>query len=116
MHLVDQNLVNSQFHNPSANGLPTLPKLACILAWGSKFSEHPTIIKDREESSAGIPGERKRCRLSQVLVRRAANVAGVCGVWRVPSLEHAQVALLLNFLDGGESVVDIRVTYGITLS
>jgi hypothetical protein len=79
------------------------PILACVLAWGAKFSEHSVIIKDREECSLMLPGERRRSRLIQMVAVRAQQVAEICKVYRVPSLENVQACLMLNTLEGGRS-------------
>jgi hypothetical protein len=101
--LLDPSLFRRRFHDPDGpDGPPFWPILACVLAWGAKFSEHGIIAKDREECSVGLQGERKRSRLIQMVAVRAQSVAEICKVYRVPSLENVQACLMLNVLEGGE--------------
>ncbi|KAH8089477.1 hypothetical protein HD553DRAFT_93191 [Filobasidium floriforme] len=100
--LLDPSLFRRRFHDPDGpDGPPFWPILACVLAWGAKFSEHGIIAKDREECSVGLQGERKRSRLIQMVAVRAQSVAEICKVYRVPSLENVQACLMLNVLEGG---------------
>ena len=102
--LLDPGLFRRKFHNPDGpDGPPFLPIVACVLAWGAKFSEHSVIHRDRDECSIGLLGERRRSRLIQMVAVRAQQVAEICKVYRVPSLENVQACLMLNVLEGGES-------------
>jgi hypothetical protein len=103
--LLDPGLFRRRFHSPDGpDGPPFLPILACVLAWGAKFSEHGVINRDRDECSINLPGERRRrSRLIQMVAVRAQQVAEICKVYRVPSLENVQACLMLNALEGGES-------------
>ena len=107
--LLDPSLFRRRFHDPDGpDGPPFWPILACVLAWGAKFSEHGIIAKDREECSVGLQGERKRSRLIQMVAVRAQSVAEICKVYRVPSLENVQACLMLDVLEGGESIRHVK--------
>ncbi|KAJ9110430.1 hypothetical protein QFC19_001555 [Naganishia cerealis] len=99
--LLDPNNFRRRFSNPSnPDGPPPAPIIACILAWGAKFSEHPLIVADRQASSADLPAGRKRSRLAQMMSCRAQEVLETHKVFRVPSLENLQAALMMVPLVG----------------
>ena len=66
--------------------------VAVVLAWGAKFSEHPIIAMDREETSAGLGGGRSRSRLVRLLVVRAQEVLEANRAFRVPKVENLQAS------------------------
>lgn len=78
------------------------PLLATLLAWGSKFSDHPLLVYDRqmaaqEDAKAnGTPQGLQRSRISQLLVDRAREVAEQERVYRLPKVENVVVCLLLE--------------------
>ena len=102
--LLDPDNFRRRFTNPSnPEGPPPPPIIAVILAWGAKFSEHPLIVADRQACSADLPGGRQRRRLAQMMACRAQEVLETHKVFRVPSLENLQAALMMVPLVGRES-------------
>lgn len=72
-------------------GILPLPHglLATVIAWGSKFSEHPLLVHDRELNSG-------RSRICRVLTRRAREVAEGDKIHRLPTFDNIITALLLE--------------------
>lgn len=102
--LLDPDSFRRRFANPNnPEGPPPPPIIACILAWGAKFSEHPLIVADRQACSVDLPGGRQRSRLAQMMACRAQEVLETHKVFRVPSLENLQAALMMVPLVGRES-------------
>ncbi|WVR05392.1 hypothetical protein IAU60_002406 [Kwoniella sp. DSM 27419] len=85
---------------------PPLPValLAVILAWGARFSEHPSIVADRRETRHSlVDGQRDKPttgRLVSLIIVRAREVVEACGVMRIPSLENAQTLIYAEPLFG----------------
>lgn len=100
MPLLSPTLFRSQFRSPSPLGQPPHVTVAAVLAWGAKFSEHPIIAMDREETSAGMERGRSRSRLVRLLVVRAQEVLEANRAFRVPKVENLQAALLIEGLLG----------------
>ncbi|KAJ7784676.1 hypothetical protein B0H16DRAFT_1709374 [Mycena metata] len=74
--------------NPNSNVLhPAL--VATVLAWGTKFSEHPLLVADRRR-----PGGQSL--LAKTLIDRARDLAEALKVHRVPSPDHVVIGLLLE--------------------
>ncbi|KAF8635875.1 hypothetical protein AX15_000062 [Amanita polypyramis BW_CC] len=75
----------------SSTGEKTLhPALvATVLAWGSKFSEHPLLVADRKR-----PGGQSL--LARALVDRARDLAEALKVHRIPSSDHVVICLLIE--------------------
>ena len=67
--------------------------LATVLAWGSRFSEHPILVSDREEHSG-------RSRISKMLFEKALEISETEKVHRIPSSDHVITSLLLEPLQG----------------
>ncbi|KAG8904857.1 hypothetical protein FRB99_001063 [Tulasnella sp. 403] len=63
--------------------------LAVVLAWGSKFSEHPLLLLDRERNKS-------RSRISRMLVNKALEVAEVEKVYRLPSKEGIITCMIIE--------------------
>ncbi|KAK7048273.1 hypothetical protein R3P38DRAFT_2868375 [Favolaschia claudopus] len=63
--------------------------VATVLAWGSKFSEHPLLVADRRR-----PGGQSQ--LAKAMIDRARNLAEALKVHRVPSPDHVVIGLLLE--------------------
>ncbi|KAF8908927.1 hypothetical protein CPB84DRAFT_1703318 [Gymnopilus junonius] len=78
---------------PSAipnNAPPLHPALvATVLAWGTKFSEHPLLISDRRR-----PGGQSL--LAKTLIDRARDLAEALKVHRIPSSDHVVISLLIE--------------------
>lgn len=77
------------------------PLLAVALAWGARFSDHPIINADREETSAqpsgsSMPSQPSRSRMVQMLVIRAREVAEVNKAFRNAKVENVRLAILLE--------------------
>lgn len=87
---------------PSAipsNVPPLHPALvATVLAWGTKFSEHPLLVADRKR-----PGGQSL--LAKTLIDRARDLAEALKVHRVPSSDHVVISLLIEPLQNRESLV-----------
>ncbi|OCF45377.1 hypothetical protein I317_00622 [Kwoniella heveanensis CBS 569] len=100
--LLDVDKFRSRFSSPDTHPSGPLSHafIAAILGWGVRFSEHPAILADREETSArdlSIATGRKRSRLVSLVIIRAREVAEENKILRLPSLENAQT---LYFLEG----------------
>ncbi|KAJ7644050.1 hypothetical protein FB45DRAFT_999277 [Roridomyces roridus] len=63
--------------------------LATVVAWGTKFSEHPLLVADRRR-----PGGQSL--LAKTLIDRARDLAEALKVHRIPSLESVVTCLLLE--------------------
>ncbi|KAJ7254354.1 hypothetical protein B0H12DRAFT_1233393 [Mycena haematopus] len=63
--------------------------VATVLAWGTKFSEHPLLVADRRR-----PGGQSL--LAKTLIDRARNLAEALKVHRIPSPDHVVIGLLLE--------------------
>jgi len=87
-----------QLTSPPATNIPPLhPALvATVLAWGTKFSEHPLLVADRKR-----PGGQSL--LAKTLINRARELAEALKVHRVPSSDHVVIALLIEPLQNRES-------------
>lgn len=68
------------------------PLLACLLAWGSKFSDHALLVMDRQQ---GNPNP-LRSNISRLLVDRAREVAEQEKVFRIAKPENVVVCLLME--------------------
>lgn len=95
---------NLQLH-PTAvpNGeKPLHPALvATILAWGSKFSEHPLLVADRRR-----PGGQSL--LAKTLIDRARDLAEALKVHRMPSPDHVVIGLLIEPLQSRKFALSAR--------
>jgi len=75
---------------------PLHPALvAVILAWGTKFSEHPLLIADRSRPNG-------QSLMAKSLIDRARDLAEALKVHRIPSSEHVVIALLIEPLQSRE--------------
>ncbi|KAF8158327.1 hypothetical protein B0H34DRAFT_450332 [Crassisporium funariophilum] len=75
---------------PSDNSPPLHPALvATVIAWGTKFSEHPLLVADRRR-----PGGQSL--LAKTLIDRARDLAEALKVHRVPSSDHVVISLLIE--------------------
>ncbi|KIM43381.1 hypothetical protein M413DRAFT_403216 [Hebeloma cylindrosporum] len=73
-----------------ANTPPLHPALvATVLAWGTKFSEHPLLVADRRR-----PGGQSV--LAKTLIDRARDLAEALKVHRIPSTDHVVISLLIE--------------------
>jgi len=76
--------------NSNSNEKPLHPALvATVLAWGSKFSEHPLLLADRRRHGG-------QSRLAKALIDRARDLAEALKVHRVASTEHVVIGLLIE--------------------
>ncbi|PPQ89644.1 hypothetical protein CVT25_013831 [Psilocybe cyanescens] len=75
---------------PPSNTPPLHPALvATVLAWGTKFSEHPLLVADRRR-----PGGQSL--LAKTLIDRARDLAEALKVHRIPSSDHVVISLLIE--------------------
>jgi len=75
---------------------PLHPALvATVLAWGTKFSEHPLLVADRRR-----PGGQSF--LAKTLIDRARDLAEALKVHRVPTSDHVVISLLIEPLQNRE--------------
>jgi len=72
--------------------------IAVAIAFGARFSDHPTINKDREEfTGRDITRDRRpRSRLVQLLVVRTREVAETTKTHRIRTLDNVRVLVLLE--------------------
>ncbi|CAK5269768.1 unnamed protein product [Mycena citricolor] len=63
--------------------------VATVIAWGTKFSEHPLLVADRRR-----PGNQSL--LAKALVDRARDLAEALKVHRLPTSDHVVIGLLLE--------------------
>lgn len=92
-----------QLYNPTNSGSgssekPLHPALvATVLAWGTKFSEHPLLVADRRR-----PGGQSL--LAKTLIDRARDLAEALKVHRVASAEHVVIGLLIEPLQNRQYI------------
>jgi hypothetical protein len=85
-----RNQLHLQPGDPPNTENPLHPALvATVLAWGTKFSEHPLLVADRRR-----PGGQSL--LAKTLIDRARNLAEALKVHRIPSPDHVVIGLLLE--------------------
>lgn len=72
------------------------PLLACLLAWGSKFSDHALLVMDRQQVSREGNPNPLRSNISRLLVDRAREVAEQEKVFRIAKPENVVVCLLME--------------------
>ena len=83
----------------STNTPPLHPALvATVLAWGTKFSEHPLLVADRRR-----PGGQSV--LAKTLIDRARDLAEALKVHRIPSADHVVISLLIEPLQNRKSFI-----------
>ncbi|KAF9565678.1 hypothetical protein CPC08DRAFT_153221 [Agrocybe pediades] len=63
--------------------------IATVLAWGTKFSEHPLLVADRRR-----PGGQSF--LAKTLIDRARDLAEALKVHRIPTSDHVVISLLIE--------------------
>lgn len=69
---------------------PLHPALvATVLAWGTKFSEHPLLVADRRRLGG-------QSLLAKALIDRARDLAEALKVHRIPTSDHVVIALLIE--------------------
>ncbi|KAG6917470.1 hypothetical protein DXG01_002447 [Tephrocybe rancida] len=69
---------------------PLHPALvATVLAWGTKFSEHPLLVADRRRPS-------HQSLLAKTLIDRARDLAEALKVHRIPKTDHVVIGLLIE--------------------
>lgn len=86
-----------QIQTPTNNvEKPLHPALvATVLAWGTKFSEHPLLVADRRR-----PGGQSL--LAKTLIDRARELAEAMKVHRIPTPDHVVIGLLIEPLQSRE--------------
>ncbi|EDR13813.1 uncharacterized protein LACBIDRAFT_309226 [Laccaria bicolor S238N-H82] len=79
-----------QLQGNSTDDKPLHPALvATVLAWGTKFSEHPLLVADRRR-----PGGQSL--IAKTLIDRARDLAEALKVHRIPSPDHVVISLLIE--------------------
>lgn len=63
--------------------------MATVIAWGTKFSEHPLLVADRQR-----PGGQSL--ISKMLIDRTRDLSEALKVHRVPSEDHVVIGLLIE--------------------
>lgn len=82
----------------SSNDKPVHPALvATVIAWGTKFSEHPLLVADRRR-----PGGQSM--LAKALIDRAREVAEALKVHRISSADSVVICLLIEPLQSRRSI------------
>jgi hypothetical protein len=72
------------------NSKPLHPALvATVIAWGTKFSEHPLLVADRRRPS-------RQSRMAAALIDRARELAESLKVHRIPSADNVVISLLIE--------------------
>jgi hypothetical protein len=100
--MLDPDQFRARFSDPDghSDGPIHQPLLAVVLALGARFSESTMLLADREEISSRDPEARgkgfTRCRVAQLLVIRAREVAEACKVFRIARIENVQLAMLME--------------------
>lgn len=85
--------------NSTNNEKPLHPALVVtVLAWGSKFSEHPLLLADRRRHGG-------QSLLAKALIDRARDLAEALKVHRVASTEHVVIGLLIEPLQSRQYIV-----------
>jgi hypothetical protein len=85
-----QDLSHSRLPGSDLSDKPLHPALvATVIAWGSKFSEHPLLIADRKRRSGPST-------LSKALIDRARELAENMKVHRKPTPDNVVIALLIE--------------------
>jgi hypothetical protein len=82
----------SNSHNKAGpeNSKPLHPALvATVIAWGTKFSEHPLLLADRRRPSG-------QSYLAAALIDRARELAENLKVHRIPSADNVVISLLIE--------------------
>jgi hypothetical protein len=105
--MFDPVVFRERFADPDNHAAGPLPHhhIACALAFGARFSDSQTLAEDREEVSARDVQHaqgRTRCRIAQLMVIRAREVAEVLKVWRQPKIENIQTCIMMEMLLGRE--------------
>ena len=86
---------------PYTNGheKPIHPALvATVIAWGTKFSEHPLLVADRRR-----PGGQSL--LSKTVIDRVRDLAEALKVHRMPTQDHVVIGLLIEPLQARKLVL-----------
>ena len=100
--MLDPASFRARFAAPDAHPDGPLPHnlVAVIMAFGSRFSDHPIIAHDRDEFTArdNHQDDRSRSRIVQLLVIRAREIAEATKTHRVASIDNVQVLILLESL------------------
>ncbi|KAF9267517.1 hypothetical protein L218DRAFT_955389 [Marasmius fiardii PR-910] len=87
-----RNQLKQQLSSNAGSEKPLHPALvATVIAWGSKFSEHPLLMADRQ--THGGQGH-----LSKALIDRTRELAEALHVHRVPNSDHVVIGLLIETL------------------
>ena len=96
-----RNRLHLQPSTLPTNTPPLHPALvATVLAWGTKFSEHPLLVADRRR-----PGGQSL--LAKTLIDRARDLAEALKVHRVATSDHVVIALLIEPLQNRQLILSV---------
>ncbi|KAG5648287.1 hypothetical protein DXG03_004857 [Asterophora parasitica] len=88
--------------SPPASTTPREPLhpalVATVLAWGTKFSEHPLLVADRQRPNG-------QSLLAKALIDRARDLAEALKVHRIPKFDHVVIGLLIEPLQSRQKPV-----------
>ncbi|KIO24240.1 hypothetical protein M407DRAFT_26355 [Tulasnella calospora MUT 4182] len=88
--LIPSQSITADSPTPPGNFEPIPPALlAVVIAWGSKFSEHPLILMDRNQNGG-------RSRISRALVTRAFEIAEAERVYRITTPENIITCMVIE--------------------
>ena len=91
--------------SPTKNIPPLHPALvAVVIAWGTKFSEHPLLIADRKRPSG-------QSLMAKTMIDRARDLAEALKVHRLPSSDHVVIALLIEPLQSRKWLLPLSYGY-----
>lgn len=108
MPFVRAHLFKRRYDNPGGpEGPNSNLSIAMVLAWGARFSEHPIIVQDRIESSAGLPNGRKRSRLVLLLTMRYQWIMDHEGADKVVSLDNMIAQCSMGALRGADPQINV---------
>lgn len=101
-NLIPAQSITADSPTPPGNLEPIPPALlAVVIAWGSKFSEHPLILMDRNQNGG-------RSRISRALVSRAFEIAEAERVYRIPTPENIITCMVIEGIQSRKSSGDER--------
>lgn len=107
---MDAKSFQTRFASPDAHPSGPLPHVlvAAALAAGSRFTDSPVVMRDREElaergQSSGSRADRSR--ISELLVIRARDIMERSAIMRVPSQDSVNALIHLDYALAGTSLL-----------
>ncbi|KAJ3731005.1 hypothetical protein DFJ43DRAFT_1000001 [Lentinula guzmanii] len=87
-----RNRLRTSLSSNPGSEKPLHPALvATVLAWGTKFSEHPLLIADRQSHKG-------QSLMSKTMINRTRDLAEALKVHRIPNQDHVVIGLLVETL------------------